>query len=74
MRDCPTVLSEDGLIFWDLGRPHRLPQAPLTETRGPAIARGFDRFRVRHRGCESLQVDATVPGIVGLDERLTLRA
>ena len=40
MRDCPTVLSEDGLIFWDLERPHRLPQAPLTETKGQAIARG----------------------------------
>ena len=44
MRDCPTVLSEDGLIFWDLERLPRLPQAPLTETKGPAIARGFDRF------------------------------
>jgi hypothetical protein len=74
MRDCPTVLSEDGLIFWDLGRPHRLLQAPLTETKRPAIARGFDRFRVRHRGSESLQVDATVTGIVRLDERPTLRA
>ena len=44
MRDCPTVLSEDGLIFWDLERLPRLPQTPLTETKGPAIARGFDRF------------------------------
>ena len=74
MRDCPTVLPEDGLIFWDLGRPHKLKHKPLTETEEPSIASGFRRFRIRHRGGESLEVDATVTGIVRLNERPTLRA
>jgi hypothetical protein len=74
MRDCPTVLSEDGLISRDPGLSLRLLQKPFTEIAGSAIAQGFGRFRIRYRGGESRDEDAAVIRQVRLDERSPLRA